>query len=308
MKMLSRFLQSFAIMVAVFVFPAKAVAQELICDVQLNTNNIATENDIFTELQEAVKNYMNDTKFSTAQIATNERINCRLNINIQEVADGKIKCDIQVQSSRPVFNASYPTTLVNYHDTKVNFPFESGQRLNHVENDWDSDLTALLDYYAYLILAMDFDSFAPRGGQPFWDIVNNIVQMAQSRDADGWQTFGDTKNRAAVLAAFTQPSTAGLRDLTYTYHRKGLDEMTVSPDKGRANITQALDALDKVHKVSPMCVGLTMFEDAKFDEIVNIYTKSSDTERKTVYDLMSKLYSTETQKLEMLKNGTNKVN
>ncbi len=306
--MLSRFLLFIAVIVAAVAVPRTVTAQELICDVQLNTNNISTENDIFTELQESIKSYMNDTKFSSAQIATNERINCRLNINIQEVKDGTIKCDIQIQSSRPVYNSSYPTTVLNYHDTKVSFPFESGQRLNHVENDWDSDLTALLDYYAYLVLAMDFDSFAPRGGQPFWDIVNNIVQLAQSQDAEGWKSFGDTKNRAAVLAAFTQPSTAELRDLNYAYHRKGLDEMTVSPDKGRAAITQSLDILDKVHKVSPMSVGLTLFEDAKFDEIVNIYTKSSDTERKTLYDLMRKLYPTETQKLEMLKNGTNKVN
>lgn len=305
--MFSRFLLITLFVAAAMCKPCDMAAQELICDVQLNTNNISTENDIFTELQESIKSYMNDTKFSTAQIATNERINCRLNINIQEVKDGNIKCDIQIQSSRPVYNASYPTTVLNYHDTKVSFPFESGQRLNHVENDWDSDLTALLDYYAYLILAMDFDSFAPRGGQPFWDVVNNLVQLAQSHDSEGWKSFGDTKNRAAVLAAFTQPSTAEMRDLIYAYHRKGLDEMTVSPDKGRANITQTLEILDKVHKVSPMNVGLSLFENAKFDEIVNIYTKSSDTERKTVYDLMRKLYPTQTQKLEMLKNGTNKV-
>ena len=166
----------------------------------------------------------------------------------------------------------------------------------------ESQLTAILNFYAYLILAVDFDSFSPRGGQPFFDRLAQIVQMAQSSGETGWRQFEDTKNRSAVLSAFTDQATSGLRDLLYEYHRKGLDEMSVSPDKGRAGITNSLDYLQKVHQVNPMSVGLSMFKDAKLDELVNVYSKAPQTERQRVFDLLTSIYPTEQERLNKIKN------
>ena len=170
----------------------------------------------------------------------------------------------------------------------------------------ESNLTAIINYYVYLILAMDFDSFSPRGGDPYWERLNTVVQMAQSAGESGWKSFEDTKNRAAVLNAFTEPSTQKLRDMIYAYHRTGLDEMSVSPDKGRQRITQSLDILSEVSKVAPMSVGLSLFKDAKLDELVNVYSKAPQDERDRVYEILYSLYPTEGKRLDMIKKGTNK--
>lgn len=286
---------------------SSAAAQELLCDVDVNYSQVqGTNTSMFDNLKLAVSDYMNNTKFTSMQYAANEKIQCKMLITISEYKDNQqVVGDIQVTATRPVYNASYTSPILNFKDSKIDFTYIDGQVLTHTEDVWDSQLTAILDFYANLIIALDTDTFAPRGGQAQWDRIGTIVQMGQSSGEVGWRAFEDTKNRAAVYAAFTQPATAGLRDMAYQYHRKGLDEMVVSPDKGRAAITSSLDELDKVYKTAPMSVGLSMWRDAKLDEIVNIYTKASSTERQNVYELMQRLYPTETTRLEMLRKGVN---
>ena len=214
--------------------------------------------------------------------------------------------DLQVQSSRPVYNSSYTTTLLNFKDNKLEFDYQEGEPLIFSENSMESNLTAIINFYVYLILGMDFDSFSPRGGDPYYQLARNVVQMAQSSGESGWKAFEDNRNRNAVLNTFTEQSTAGLRDLLYEYHRTGLDEMSMSPDKGRAKITSTLDYVKSVYETQPMAVGVSMFKDAKLDELVNLYTKAPEEERKRVYELLYSIYPTETQRLDMIKRGVNK--
>lgn len=282
-------------------------AQELNCIVEVNSDQVQGSNkSVFETLQSAINDYMNTTNFSNAQFAANEKIDCRLFLTIKEVNDNTMTGDLQVQSSRPVYNSSYTTTLINFKDSKIDFTYQDGDPLIFSENTMESQLTAILNFYAYLILAVDFDSFSPRGGQPFFDRLAMIVQMAQSSGETGWKQFEDTKNRSAVLSAYTDQATCGLRDLLYMYHRNGLDEMSVSPDKGRAKITESIGYIEKVYSVAPMSVGLSMFKDAKLDELVNIYSKSSQTERENVYKILSDIYPTEQERLLQIKNGTTK--
>lgn len=282
-------------------------AQELNCTVELNTDQIeGTNKDVFNTLKEAINDYMNTTKFSQAQISPNEKIECRLFFTIKEYADDKFTGDLQIQSSRPVYNTSYTTTLINFKDNKIEFTYRENEPLIFNETQMESNLMAILNFYAYLILAVDFDSFSPHGGDPFYERAKMIVQMAQSAGETGWKAFEDTKNRSSVLDGYTQPSTSAIRDLLYQYHRGGLDEMSLSPDKGRAKITASLDILKKIYSVAPMSVMLSMFKDAKLDELVNLYTKSSQTERDKVYELLYSLYPTESTRLNMIKKGVNK--
>lgn len=281
-----------------------AQAQELNCVVEVNSDQIQGSNkSVFESLKAAINDYMNTTVFSNAKFANNEKIDCRFFLTIKEVNDNTMTGDIQIQSSRPVYNSSYTTTLINFKDSNVEFTYQEGEPLIFSENTMESQLTAILNFYAYLIMAVDFDSFSPRGGQPFYDKLAQIVQMAQSSGETGWRQFEDTKNRSAVLSSFTDGATNQIRDLYYTYHRNGLDEMAISPDKGRAKITEALATLEKIYKVAPMSVGLSMFKDAKLDELVNIYSKSSQSERQNVYDLLYEIYPVEQQRLNEIKNG-----
>lgn len=277
--------------------------QELNCTVEINSDQVPGSNkSTFETLQSAISDYFNTTTFTNAKFSPNEKIECRFFLTIKEVNDNTFTGDIQVQSTRPVYNSSYTTTLLNFKDSKVEFTYQEGEPLIFSENSMESQLTAILNFYAYLILAVDFDSFSPRGGQPFFDRLARIVQMAQSSGETGWRQFEDTKNRSAVLSAYTDQATSGLRDMLYDYHLKGLDEMSVSPDKGRASITKALDQLEKVYQVNPMSVGLSMFKDAKLDELVNVYSKAPQTERDRVYNLLKDIYPTEMERINNIKN------
>jgi hypothetical protein len=282
-----------------------AQAQELNCTVEVNSQQVeGTNKNVFDALQEGISTYMNETKFSNAIFSPNEKIECRLFLTVKEYADDRIKGELQLQLSRPVYNSSYTTTLFNFRDTKVEFGYREGDPLIFNENTVENNLTAILDYYAYLFLAIDFDSFSPKGGQPFYDRAQSVVQQAQSIGEVGWRTFEDTKNRAAVLSSYTDTNTAGIRNLLYNYHRKGLDEMVTSPDKGRAVITESLKELKTVADNSPMSVALSLFRDSKLDELVNIYSKAPSAERETAYDILQPIYPTESERLDKIKKGS----
>lgn len=279
-----------------------ANAQELNCTVEVNTQSIeGTTQTVFEELKQGITEYFNETKWTNTQFSPNERIDCRFFLTVKEYADDRFKGDLQVQVSRPVYNSTYTTTLLNFKDTKVEFDFREGDQLIRNDNSWDSNLTGILDFYAYLFLALDFDSFSPKGGQPYFDKAAQVVQMAQSSGEIGWKTFEDTKNRSAVLSAFTDSNTGMIRDMNYQYHRKGLDEMVTAPDKGRAVITEAIKTIGDVYKNAPMSVALTMFRDAKLDELVNIYSKGTQTERDEVYELLRPIYPADTERLDKIK-------
>ncbi len=280
-----------------------AAAQELKCEVTVNSDQISGNKQVFETLQQAINDYLNTTTFTNAQFSANEKIECRLYLTIKEYNDDTFKGDLQVQSLRPVYNSSYTTTLLNFKDTKIEFSYRENEPLVFSVNNMESQLTQILNYYAYLILALDFDSFSPRGGDPYFDRLAMIVQQAQSSGETGWKAFEDNKNRSSVLSAFTDPATVGLRDMIYTYHRLGLDQMAVSPDKGRSSITSSLEAIKAVYDAAPMSVALSLFKDAKFDELVNVYSKAPTEERTKVYKLLEPVYPTENERLEKIRKG-----
>lgn len=286
-----------------------ATAQELNCSVEINTDQLSgTNKSVFETLQEAVSDYMNTTTFTPAQFSANEKIDCRLFFTIKEYTDdGIVKGDLQVQSTRPVYNSAYTTTLINFKDNKIDFSYREGEPLTFTVNSMESQLTAILNFYAYLILAVDFDSFAPNGGDPFWERLKAIVQMAQSSGEVGWKAFEDTKNRSAIVSAFTEGRGGeAVRRMLYDYHRMGLDQMALSPDKGRASITSSLGAISTVYELQPMSVVLSMFKDAKLDELVNVYSKAPAEERTKVYNLFQPIYPAEENRLVKIKNGQEK--
>jgi len=295
---------TFAIAFTSLLAMAQTESNELNCTFEVNSQKVANANkEVFSTLQEAVSEYMNTTKWTDATFGMNERIVCKLYLTVASYDDsnGKIVGDLQVQSQRPVYNSSYMSTVINFKDTKVEFNYQSGDPLTFSEVDMESNLTAILNFYAYLIIAMDFDTFAERGGDPYYEKAANVVRLAQSTGETGWKAFEDTKNRSAVLSAYTDKATSPIREVLYNYHRLGLDQMSVSVDKGRATITKSLDLLKKIYDVSPMSVCLSMFKDAKLDELVNVYSKANTSEKESVYETLYPLWPTEQQRLNNIK-------
>ena len=218
-------------------------ATELNCEVDVNSQKITSgSKDIFNELKEKVTDYMNTTKWTNAVFGTNEKIYCKLLLTIStwDDATGLMKGDLQIQSQRPVYNSSYTTALINFKDSKVDFHFEPGQQLVFNEMDMEDNLTAILNFWAYMIIAIDFDSFELNGGTPYYERAAQVVRLAQSSGESGWKAFEDNANRSAVLSAFTDNQTAPIRQMLYDYHRMGLDQMVVTVDKGRSTITHKL--------------------------------------------------------------------
>ncbi len=296
----------FSLIFLLLLIPKSVLAQELNCRVEVNTSQIeGTNKNIFETLQTAVNEYVNSTRWSQAQFSPNEKIESTLlfTITSYDEATGKMEGTLQVQSTRPVYNSSYTTTLINFKDNNISFTYSDGEPLIYSENNMESQLTQIINFYVYLILAVDFDSFSPNGGDAFFERLEMIVQQGQSSGESGWKAFEDTKNRSAVLASFTDPSTRSIRELYYSYHLQGLDQMSVSPDKGRKTIGSSLEILGKVFSVAPMSVGLSMFKDAKMDELVNIYSKAPVEERENAYELLSPIFPTEQMRLEKIKKG-----
>lgn len=297
------FLKTAAVAALVAAGGSGAGAQEFRANVEVNSQQIeGTNRNVFETLKEQMNSYMNETKFSDATFSPNERIECNVYLTVGEYENDRIKGDLQLQLIRPVYNSTYTTTLFNFKDTRVEFDYREGDPLTYNEQQPENNLTAILDFYANLFLALDFDSFSPRGGERFYERAQSIVQLQQSSGEIGWRTFEDTKNRAAVLSSYTDGNTSVMRDLLYNYHRKGLDEMVTSPDKGRGVITESLGALKTVYDNAPMSVALSIFRDSKLDELVNVYSKAPESERTGVYDLLQPIYPTESQRLNKIKN------
>ena len=280
-------------------------SQELNCRVTVNSSKIeSADTELYSTLEQSITEYMNDRKWSNAQIAVNERIECAIYITINSVEDTRYNCDIQIQASRPVYNSSYTTATFNFKDTECSFTYQEYEPLVYNENMFENNLTCILNFYAYMILGIDFDTFSPKGGEMFFQQAEKFVMMGQGSQEAGWDAFGNNRNRAAMLAAFTEERTAPFRELLYIYHRKGFDEMSVSVDKGRKAITDAIkNHLKAIYDANSMSVLLTIFSDSKLDELVNLYSEAPQTEREEVYKILSNIYPTEEQRLQQLRKG-----
>ena len=283
-------------------------ATELNCEVEVNSDKITNgSKEVFNELKQAVTDYMNTTKWTNATFGTNEKIYCKLMFTLSswDDATGLMKGDLQIQSQRPVYNSSYTTAVINFRDTKVDFHYETGQQLVFSELEMEDNLTAILNFWAYMIIAMDFDTFELNGGDPYYERAAQIVRLAQSSGESGWKAFEDNTNRSAVLSAFTEKQTAPIRQMLYDYHRMGLDQMVVTVDKGRSTITHTLENLGKIYEVAPLSVCLSMFKDAKLDELINIYSKANTTEKESVYEMLYQVFPSETNRLDKIKKTDN---
>ncbi|GHT01992.1 DUF4835 domain-containing protein [Bacteroidia bacterium] len=291
------------IVIAMLAAAINMQAQELNARVTVNSDRIeGTDKNVFTTMERAITQYLNTTKWSAATVATNEKIDCTFSINILERADYFFKAELSVQSRRPVYNASYSTTLLNYRDKKFDFEYSENATIVHQQNNLNSNLEAVLSFYANLILALDFDSFSSLGGSVFYREAQRVASTAQSNmQWTGWSAFDDEKSRGTMINAYLDESLKPLRTLFYTYHRKGLDEMAANPDRGRITIVNALPVLTDLKQVRSADLVLQMFADSKLDEIVLIAEKATSEEKKSIYNLLSDVYPTMSQQIAPLK-------
>ena len=275
--------------------PATLCAQELDAKVTVNAQKIeGTNTSVFEALQEALKEFINNRQWTNLQFRPNERISCSFSITIEKYDDatGDATASLMVQSSRPVFNSAYTTTVFSTNDPSFNFNYREFDQLEFNADIIDKDLTALIAYYAYLIIGMDLDTMAPLGGTDVLETAKTIVTNAQSLllSAKGWKAFDDEKNRFAIINDYLDNGMKEYREFQYKYYREGLDIMAENADRGRAAITEAFDLLKAARENKPMSQLPELFTEYKRDEIVNIYVgKATAKEKEDLYELLSRI-------------------
>jgi hypothetical protein len=280
-----------------------ATAQEINARITINSDKIqGTNKQVFTTLQNALMEFVNSRKWTDATFSANEKIDCTMTFIINEQADNTFKAELQVQARRPVYNSGYTTTLLNVQDRQLDFEYVEFSPLNYTNNTLESNLTATVVYYIYLILGFDFDSFSLKGGASFFQQAQQIVNMAQSQPGwNGWKAFENERNRHAIITALTENASEQFRQMWYNYHRKGLDEMAANADRGRTTILEAIPALEHLKSARPSSALLQLFADAKLDELIAIYSKANMQEKQEGFKMLSNLYPTASTRLEALK-------
>lgn len=267
-----------------------ADAQELNARITINHSQISTtRTSIFESLEKNLTSFMNERQWTGMKYQPAERINCTFSITISEFKEDEnsFTAQMQVQSTRPVFNSTYTTTVFSMKDTKFNFNYQEFDQLNFIPEQIDNNLTAMMAYYAYLIIGMDMDTMAPLGGTAVLQQAENVVTGAQNLGFEGWKAYDDSRNRFAIINDYLDGSMEPFRQMQYQYYRNGLDIMADQVDQGRAGITEALNLLQKAHENKSLSQLPQIFTDFKRDEIVNIYSKKGTSEEKQkVYDIV----------------------
>jgi len=265
--------------------------QELQVKISINHNQIqGTDASVFDNLQQTLEQFINERQWTDLQFQENERIQCSMNITVTKYVreENSFECTALIQANRPVFNASYTTTLYNNRDQSFNFQFAQFDQLNFNDETVDNQLTALIAYYAYLIIGLDLDSFAPLGGTDILQRCMYLVNNAQDLGYPGWKSFEDSRNRFAIINDYLDEQLRPFRQLQYDYYRKGLDEMASNAERGRTEISTALETgLKKAHDNKPLSLLPQIWTDYKKDELASIYKgKGTQKEKQAVYDLL----------------------
>lgn len=279
------------------------IAQELNCTVKVLSPAIqGTEKSVFETLETAVKEFMNNTRWSNDNFKQDERIECNITINVtKRLAVDEFEANIIVQSRRPVYKSSYNTNLINYQDNDFTFKYTPFQPFEFNENAFTNNLTSTLAYYAYIFIGLDYDTYSPDGGTPFYQKAQTIVNNAQNASDKGWKAFEGSKNRYWLAENLANSNYKGVRSCLYNYHRMGLDRMTQDVELSRKSIADGLEGLLKVHNMQMGSFLMQIFFLAKADEIVNIFSVATPDVKNKLVTLLNTIDPGNVTKYEKLR-------
>lgn len=276
---------------ALVCFCPQSHAQELQAKITINHNQIqGTDKSVFENLQQTLEQFVNDRQWTNLQFQKNERIQCSFNITVTKYdkSSNLFTCKALIQASRPVYNSAYTTTIYNNSDNEFTFEFAEFDQLEFNEETLDNQLVALFAYYAYLIIGINLDTFAPMGGEDVLQRCMTLTNNAQNLNFPGWKSFDNDRNRFAIINDYLDGGMAPFRQLQYDYYRKGLDEMANNAERGRTEITTAIqEDLKKCHEDKPLSRLPQIWTDYKRDELANIYKgKGTQKEKESVYEIL----------------------
>tara|TARA_R110002096_G_scaffold135456_2_gene287157 strand:- start:60485 stop:61393 length:909 start_codon:yes stop_codon:yes gene_type:complete len=252
-------------------------AQELNAEVQVLSPAIQrTNKQVFNTLETAIRQFLNTRKWTSEKYAQEEKINCSFIINMTKWdGNDNFEGTLQIQYSRPIYKSTYQSPLFVHMDQNFQFNYLEFDRLDFSENTSLSNLTSILAYYVYIIIGMDHDSYAMKGGDEFYNEAQRIVSNNASSSFPGWSSLaGNTKNRFWLIDNLLSPVFDGIRICYYQYHRQGLDLMfnPAQQKLAKQNIKASLMSLKAVNKKRPNSFLMQLFFDAKSQEIINVFS------------------------------------
>ncbi|MDO5106612.1 DUF4835 family protein [Capnocytophaga sp.] len=276
-------------------------AQELQSIITINTQQVNVSNKtIFKTLEKSLQEFINQTQWTHLKVRENERIRCNFTLVINKFDSNRFEASLLVQSSRPVFNTSYQTPVLNIQDKEVVFSYQEYEPLTFNANSFHSNLTSVVAYYAYLILGFDANTFAPNGGHPFFEQAQNVVISAQSSGFSGWTDDGKN-NRWLLVNELLSENYANYHKAWYGYHRLGLDTMSDNEKTAKEEIQKAVLLLDKVLSLRLNSYAMNLFFNAKTDEIVSIFSGGSIFNTTVLKEVLSKIAPSQTTKWNQIK-------
>ena len=288
-----------------------AIAQELNCKVKVLASAIQNvDKQVFTTMEKSISDFLNTRKWTTDEYGTNEKIDVNVMINLTgKAADEDLyNATLTIQSSRPVYNSSYTSPTMNFVDKDVTFKYSQFTPLQFDDNrvvagePLASNLTAILAFYAYLVIGLDYDSFSPNGGATYLKRAQNIVNNApeEGKNIKGWKAVEGNKNRYWLIDQLLSPRFQEVRTCFYTMHREGLDKMYSKPDEGKQAILTSIPKLHQVNRDNPSSILIQFFFNAKSDEFIRILSQLPKQERGQYIAMLSQMDVPNSQKYQAL--------
>jgi hypothetical protein len=290
------------ILLMMFLLSDRGFSQEIEANVTVDRSQISgTSLNYLDNLPQELETYINEYNWTDANFREEEQIGIDMQITLLSVNNYNFEAQVVIRSRRPIYNTIQETALFFFNDENWMFNYTPNRGLIHDELQFDA-LTSVIDFYAYVILGYDFDSFEELGGSPYFQEAQNIVSLAQTASSSGWsRTSSNRRNRARLIADLTNNSYRGLREAIYQYHRQGLDRFVDNPEEGRQQVLQALEKIQEAKRTTSSDLLFDTFFNAKYREIVSIFEDAEPQVRLDVYNLLSNIdqsHLTEYQKLQ----------
>lgn len=277
----------FFLLATLLTFTQAARAQELQCAVSVSAPTVGSDREIYQQMQDAIIKYVNLRKWTDLVYEPNERIKCRMQFIINDrPAVDEFKGTLQVQLIRPVYKSSYESKVVDIQDKEIAFKFVPFQPLEFSENAYIDQLTSILNFYAFMLIGFDQETFELGSGVPYFQKAQQVVSLAATSSGPGWSNLGDTRNRYYLNAEMLDNSLRQIHSILYTYHRQGLDQMEKNVGLGRASVISAIKELQKLNQRFPAKFITRVFMTAKSAEIVEIFKKADMRDKSTIIPIL----------------------
>lgn len=294
------------LLVFIISIPPLVEAQELKCNVSVTSQQVQGSNrQVYDTMRKEIYEFINNTKWTDHVYRDEERIECSMNINIQDRVSGdEFRGTMQIQVRRPVYGSSYQTTLLNHMDNDIQFSYVEFESLVFNEQAHTSNLVSILAYYVYMIIGMDYDTFSLEGGTLFYQKAEMIVNNAQNAPEPGWKAFEGNSNRYWLVENMLNDKYAEFRNCLYRYHRLGLDRMSEFVDEARTEIGEALVSLRPAYRENSLAMIWQIFFTAKADEITKIFTEAFPDERSRVVQALKEISPSNSSKWDQINQAS----